>query len=262
MSGYRYDESVVLITGATGGVGQGLCRYFCARGATVLALGRNRELLEQLGNELEENYIPVSVDVTDLPALKDAVRTVTDRTGSVAILLNNAGAASATALANLTPEAWQRDINLNLSGAYHCVETVKEAMFARGEGVIINIGSVNSLSTLGHPAYSAAKAGLISYTKSLAVEYGPKGVRANLLNLGTVKTQAWNERVARNPEIFDDLKKWYPLRNFAEPRDVAAICGFLASADARFITGAIIPVDAGLTAGNPVMASELTLEEF
>ena len=149
MSGYRYDESVVLITGATGGVGQGLCRYFCARGATVLALGRNRELLEQLGNELEENYIPVSVDVTDLPALKEAVRTVTDRTGNVDILLNNAGAASATALANLTPEAWQRDINLNLSGAYHCVETVKEAMFARGEGVIINIGSVNSLSTLG-----------------------------------------------------------------------------------------------------------------
>ncbi len=262
MSGYRYDESVVLITGATGGVGQGLCRYFCERGATVLALGRNRELLERLGNELEENYMPVAADVTDLSALKEAVRSVTDRAGAVDILVNNAGSASATALANLTPEAWQRDINLNLTGAFHCVETVKEAMFVRGEGVIINIGSVNSLSTLGHPAYSAAKAGLISYTKSVAVEYGPKGIRANLLNLGTVKTQAWNERVARNPRIFEDLKKWYPLRNFAEPQDVAAICGFLASTDARFITGAIIPVDAGLTAGNPVMAGELTLEQF
>lgn len=262
MSGYRFDESNVLITGATGGVGQGLCRYFCERGATVLALGRNRELLEQLGDELGENYMPVAVDVTDLPALRKAVGSATDSAGAVDILLNNAGAASATALATLTPEAWQRDINLNLTGAYHCVEMVKEAMFARGGGVIINIGSVNSLSTLGHPAYSAAKAGLISYTKSLAVEYGPKGIRANLLNLGTVKTRAWNERVARNPGIFEDLKKWYPLRNFAEPEDVAAICGFLASADARFITGAIIPVDAGLTAGNPVMAGELTLEAF
>lgn len=262
MDGYRFDESIVLITGATGGVGQGLCRYFCERGATVLALGRNREVLEQLGNELEENYIAVAADVTDLSALKKAVGAMTDRTGAVDILVNNAGAASATALATLTPEAWQRDLSLNLTGAYHCVETVKESMFARGEGVIINIGSVNSLATLGHPAYSAAKAGLTSYTKSLAVEYGPTGIRANLLNLGTIKTQAWNERVARNPRIFEDLKKWYPLRNFAEPRDVAAICGFLASKDARFITGAIIPVDAGLTAGNPVMAGELTLEEF
>lgn len=262
MSGYRFDESIVLITGATGGVGRGLCRYFCERDATVLALGRNRELLEQLGNELGENYMPVVADVTDLSALKEAVGSVTNRIGAIDILVNNAGAASATALATLTPEAWQSDINLNLTGAYHCVETVKEAMFARGKGVIINIGSVNSLLTLGHPAYSAAKAGLISYTKSLAVEYGPKGIRANLLNLGTVKTQAWNERIARNPRIFEDLKKWYPLRNFAEPEDVAAICGFLASADARYITGAIIPVDAGLTAGNPVMAGELALEEF
>ena len=262
MGGYRFDESIVLITGATGGVGQGLCRYFCERGATVLALGRNKDLLEQLGKDLGGNYNPVAVDVTDLYGLKAAVRSVTDKTGDVNILVNNAGAATATALANLTPESWQRDINLNLTGAYHCVETVKEAMFTCREGVIINIGSVNSLSTLGHPAYSAAKAGLISYTKSLAVEYGPKGIRANLLNLGTVKTKAWNERVARNPRIFEDLKKWYPLRNFAEPQDVAAICGFLASADARFITGAVIPVDAGLTAGNPVMAGELTLEEF
>ncbi len=262
MHNYCCKDRVVLITGASGGVGEALCRYFCERGATVLALGRNRDLLQQLVDELGKNYIPVVADVTDLSALQMAVRSITEKTGNVDILLNNAGAATASALANLTPESWQRDLNLNLTGAYHCVETVKQAMLACNEGVIINIGSVNSLSTLGHPAYSAAKAGLISYTKSLAVEYGPKGIRANLLNLGTIKTQAWNERAARNPGIFEELKKWYPLRNFAEPRDVAAICGFLASEDARFITGAIIPVDAGLTAGNPVMAAELTLEEF
>ena len=262
MSGYRFDHGVVLVTGATGGVGQGLCRYFCERGATVLALGRNRDLLEQLAGALGERCIPVGADVTDLSGLKEAVRSATDRTGDVDVLVNNAGAASASALSNLTPESWQRDLSLNLSGAYHCVETVKGAMLAHSKGVIINIGSVNSLSTLGHPAYSAAKAGLASYTKALAVEYGPKGVRANLLNLGTVRTRAWNERAARHPEIFEDLKKWYPLRNFAEPQDVAALCGFLASEDARFITGAVIPVDAGLSAGNPVMAGELTLEEF
>ena len=262
MGGYRFAGKTVLVTGASGGVGQGLCRYFCARGATVLALGRTREALQSLAASLGGHCLPVAADVTDLPALQAAVRPLLDQTGGVDILINNAGAAAATALSRLTPEAWQHDLNLNLSGAYHCVEVVKEAMFSRSQGVIINIGSVNSLSTLGHPGYSAAKAGLISYTKSLAVEYGPRGIRANLLNLGTVRTRAWDEREQKNPGIFDDLKKWYPLRNFPEPCDVAAICGFLASDEARYITGAIIPVDAGLTAGNPVMATELTLEEF
>ena len=262
MEGYRFDNKIALITGASGGVGAGLCRYFCEHGARVLAIGRNPDLLRSVTDALGKDCTPVLADVTDLSALGAAVRAVVEDAGHVEILVNNAGAASAAALSNLTPKAWQQDLSLNLTGAYHCVEVVKEAMLARGEGVIINIGSVNSLLALGHPAYSAAKAGLISYTKSLAVEYGPKGIRANLLNLGTIKTRAWNARVEKNPAIFDELKKWYPLRNFPEPRDVAATCGFLASADARFITGAIIPVDAGLTAGNPPMAGELTLEEF
>lgn len=262
MDGYRFDKKAVLITGASGGVGQGLCRYFCERGANVMAVARNPELLRSVTDKLGKNCIPIVADVTNLSALNTAVRPVTERVGHVEILINNAGAAAATTLSELTPEAWRQDLNLNLTGAYHCVEVVKEAMFDRGEGVLINIGSVNSLLTLGHPAYSAAKAGLASYTKSLAVEYGPKGIRANLLNLGTIRTQAWNVRVEKKPDIFDGLKKWYPLRNFPEPRDVAAVCGFLASDDARYITGAIIPVDSGLTAGNPPMASELTLGDF
>lgn len=262
MAGYRFDERNILVTGAAGGIGRGLCRYFCARGATVLALDRNRDLLERPAADLEQHFVPVVADVTDLSGLKAALSAATGSTGDVDVLVNNAGAAAASSLANLTPEAWQQDLDLNLTGAYHCVEAVKEAMLARHQGVIINIGSVNSLSALGHPAYSAAKAGLISYTRSLAVEYGPRGIRANLLNLGTVRTQAWNERAVGKPGIFEELKKWYPLRNFAEPQDVAAVCGFLASADARFISGAVIPVDAGLSAGNPVMARELTLEEF
>lgn len=262
MDGYRFDNKIVLVTGASGGVGQGLCRYFCARGARVLAVGRKAEALRSMADKLDNNCFPVVADVTDPDALGAAVQGATARLGDVEILVNNAGAATAAALSELTPEAWQRDLDLNLSGAYHCVEVVKGPMLERSRGVIINIGSVNSLLTLGHPAYSAAKAGLTSYTRALAVEYGPRGIRANLLNLGTIRTQAWNARAEKNPAIFEQLKKWYPLRNFPEARDVAALCGFLCSADARFITGAIIPLDAGLTAGNPPMAGELTLEDF
>lgn len=262
MSGYRFDKQVVLITGASGGVGRALCADFCERGATVLALDVDEQALLALTEQMGGACVPVVASVTDLAALSAQVAVATQKTGPVDILVNNAGAAAATAMCNLTPEAWQHDIDLNLTGAFHCVTAVKEAMLERRRGVIINIGTVNAMQALGHPAYSAAKAGLISYTKSLATEYGPYGIRANLINPGTVKTDAWKAREAANPDIFKKLKKWYPLRNFAEPSDVAAVTAFLASEDARIITGAIIPVDGGLSAGNPVLASELTLEQF
>jgi NAD(P)-dependent dehydrogenase (short-subunit alcohol dehydrogenase family) len=135
-------------------------------------------------------------------------------------------------------------------------------MKARRGGVIVNIGSVNALSALGDPAYSAAKAGMISLTQALAMEYGRYGVRVNIVCPGTVSTPVWTERVARNPAILEQLRKWYPLGRVVEPGDVANAVGFLASDAAAAITGVVLPVDCGLTAGNIVMARELTLEDF
>ncbi|MFV3075482.1 SDR family oxidoreductase [Niveispirillum fermenti] len=250
----------VLITGAAGGIGVGLCRHFLDAGARLLALDMDASGLDRLATAMDggERLRVVAVDLTDLAAVRAAVAAF----GSVDILINNAGAAAATALATLTPEAWAHDLGINLTAAYHCVEAVKPAMIARGAGVIVNIGTVNAMTALGHPAYSAAKAGLISYTRSLAIEYGPLGIRANIICPGTVRTQAWNARAERNPEIFTSLRKWYPLRDFPDPSDIAKAAAFLAGDDARMITGVVLPVDAGLTAGNPVMAAELTLEKF
>lgn len=250
----------IMITGAAGGIGVGLCRHFLDKGARVLALDLDATGLDRLAEPLGagDRMQVAAVDLTDLAAVRAAV----EGFGPVDILINNAGAAAATALVNLTPEAWAHDLGINLTAAYHCVEAVKPAMIGRGAGVIVNIGTVNALTALGHPAYSAAKAGLISYTRSLAIEYGPLGIRANIICPGTVRTQAWNARAHRNPEIFTNLRKWYPLRDFPDPSDIAKAAAFLASDDARMITGVVLPVDAGLTAGNPVMAAELTLERF
>jgi NAD(P)-dependent dehydrogenase (short-subunit alcohol dehydrogenase family) len=261
---YNFNKRNVLITGAAGGIGIGLCRAFLDWGATVFALDRDAAGLDAFAASAKhpEALITATVDLTDLSATRQAVNGLTARAGPVDILINNAGAAAATALANLTEQSWQHDLALNLSAAYHCVEAVKMPMLERGRGVIVNIGTVNSLLALGHPAYSAAKAGLVSYTRSLAIEYGPRGIRANIICPGTVKTQAWNARAQKNPQIFDNLKKWYPLRDFPDPADIASAAGFLASDAARMITGVVLPVDAGLTAGNPVMAAELTLEPF
>lgn len=252
----------ILITGAAGGIGVGLCTHFADRGDRILALDLDEAGLAALQAERPTAIHGDTVDLLDPAAVAGAVEAFAGDHGPIDVLINNAGAAAATALANLTPEAWRHDLDINLTAAYNCVEAVKQPMMARRAGVIVNIGSVNAFHALGHPAYSAAKAGLISYTRALAVEYGPHGIRANIICPGTVRTQAWNARAERNPDIFTSLRKWYPLRDFPDPADIAAAADFLSSDAARMITGVVLPVDAGLTAGNPVMAAELTLERF
>lgn len=257
---FDFSSQNVMITGAAGGIGQGLVRYFLAAGATVLATDRDAAGLAGLENTGKLHT--AVADLNDAVAVKAMVEAFVSDHGAVHVLVNNAGAAAATALATLSAEDWAHDLAINLTSAYNCVEAVKARMIAAGKGVIVNIGTVNALLGLGHPAYSAAKAGLISYTKSLAIEYGPLGLRANIICPGTVRTQAWNARAEKNPEIFKSLQKWYPLRDFPNPDDIAAATAFLASDAARMITGVVLPVDSGLTAGNPVMAAELTLERF
>jgi NAD(P)-dependent dehydrogenase (short-subunit alcohol dehydrogenase family) len=258
-----YSGRVVMITGAAGGVGAGLVKFFLRAGAEVVACDHDgasmARLCEQLGSPPALHV--ALADITDAAAIRHAVESAA-ALDAIDTLINNAGGAASTALANLTPQAWEHDLALNLTGAYNCVEALRPAMMQRRRGVILNIGSVNGMTALGHPAYSAAKAGLISYTRSLAIELGPLGIRANIICPGTVRTQAWTERARKRPEIFESLLKWYPLRQLPTAEDIAAAAAFLASDAARSITGVVLPVDAGLTAGNPVLAAELTLERF
>ena len=128
--------------------------------------------------------------------------------------------------------------------------------------MIINIGSVNGVAALGDPAYSAAKAGMISMTRSLAQEYGRFGIRVNIVLPGTVRTPIWDERARKDPSVLRTLERWYPLGRIVEPSDIVNAVAFLASDLAAAITGVALPVDCGLTAGNIVMARELTVEDF
>ncbi|MBB5398676.1 NAD(P)-dependent dehydrogenase (short-subunit alcohol dehydrogenase family) [Paraburkholderia sp. JPY162] len=263
----EYMDRVVLVTGACGGIGSVLCERFVAAGDTVLALDIDAAALQALSARLgahqgADKIVPVAADLGDAAAVQQAVAAAVARRGPVDVLVANAGAALGASLATTDAASWQRDIHLNLNGTYHTVEAVRASMIERQRGVLVLIGSVNGLAALGHPAYSAAKAGLISYTKALAIELGRYGIRANIVCPGTVKTQAWQARVDKNPQVFEELKKWYPLRDFATPDDIADAVLFLASPQARVITGVALPVDGGLMAGNRLMAQELTLESF
>jgi meso-butanediol dehydrogenase/(S,S)-butanediol dehydrogenase/diacetyl reductase len=119
---------------------------------------------------------------------------------------------------------------------------------------------VNALAYYGNEAYSAAKAGIISLTRSLAVRYGPLGIRANAIAPGTLRTPAWEERRQKDPDVFERLAKWYPVGRVGEPEDVVGAALFLASDEAAWISGAVLPVDGGLTAGNMQMVREMMTE--
>ena len=254
---------IVLVTGAAGGIGRTLVYRFVSLGDTVLAQDRAESGLDQVLAECRGStgkVHKIAADLTDATAVLEKIGAAIRTHGTVDILVANAGVATSSTVRKTTIESWHHDVDTNLNGTMHSVQAVIQGMIANGKGNIVVIGSVNALVALGHPAYSAAKAGLISYVKSLATELGPDGIRANIILPGTVRTPIWQEQVSKNPALFDQLIKWYPLRRIVEPNDVAEAALFLASDAAAAITGAVLPVDCGLLAGNRLMASELSLE--
>jgi NAD(P)-dependent dehydrogenase (short-subunit alcohol dehydrogenase family) len=259
-----FKDKVVAITGAAGGIGQSLCRYFLDEGAKIAAIDKNANV-EGLAADLKATAGAFSHAVADISEPTEVARAFTSLTGALGpidILVNNAGGSGHRTFALTDPTGWRREIDGNLNGAYYCAHAAIPGMLAKRGGVIVGIGSVNGLSALGDPGYSAGKAAMISLTRSLAQEYGRFGIRANIVLPGTVRTPLWQQRAAKNPNVLETLRRWYPLGRIVEPIDVARAVGFLASDAASAITGVALPVDCGLTSGNIVMARELTLEDL
>lgn len=256
------DARLTLVTGAAGGIGRALVERFVGGGDRVIAHDRFRDALDAvLGAYEPGRVLPITSELPDLDALNRVLAPVVAEHGPIGAVVANAGSTESPSLAATQPGSWQRDVDANLNAGYCTVEAALAGL-VRTRGNVVFIGSVNGLTALGDPAYSAAKAGLISYARSIAMEYGRHGVRANVVCPGTVKTPIWQARAEANPQVFDDLRKWYPLGDFATPEDVADAVWFLASPQARMISGAVLPVDGGLMAGNRLMAAELTQYPF
>ena len=260
----QFKDKVVAITGAAGGIGQELCRHFGGEGAAIAAIDLSPAVTD-FARTLNDSGIRAEAsiaDIGDANAVAAAFASLQGSLGSVDILINNAGISRAPSLAKTTPQSFADDINSNVTGAFNCCYAVLPGMQEKQGGAIVNVSSVNGLQAFGDPAYSAGKAGMINLTRSLAMEFGRYGIRANAVCPGTVRTPIWDHRIARNPEVLDQLTRWYPLKRVAEPADVVHAVAFLASDAAAAITGVALPVDCGLTAGNLVMTREITLEDL
>ena len=239
------DGRWVLVTGAGGGIGGALVRAVREAGGRVIACDRSAELLAPLGAEHDSVF-----DLTDAAACREALARVTAAVGLPDAVISNAGFTRAETLDQLDEAAWDAEIDINLNGARNLTAPLLGPLRARGRGTFVFVASVNALAHFGNPAYSAAKAGLVAYARAIATEYGRDGLRSNALCPGSVRTAAWDHRIARDPGIVARVSRLYPLGRLVEPREVAEAAVFLASPRSSGITGVALPVDAGLMAGS------------
>ncbi|MGW3412169.1 SDR family NAD(P)-dependent oxidoreductase [Streptomyces sp. NPDC000888] len=247
----RFEGYGVLITGAARGIGAATARRLAEEGAQVLVTDVDFAEAEKTAatiRELGARAEAFTCDVGARASVEAAVAHAVDTFGSLDVLVNNAyGCTPDAPLFEDEPdEVWAHDLDLTLTGAYRCSRAALPHLVASGRGAIVSIGSVNGLQDFGNHAYSAAKAGLVSLTRTLAGHAAPRGVRVNLVAPGTVRTTAWEGRDA-DLEVASGL---YPLGRVGEPEDIAAAVAFLASRDAAWITGTTLCVDGGLLAVN------------
>jgi NAD(P)-dependent dehydrogenase (short-subunit alcohol dehydrogenase family) len=254
-------STVAIVTGAAGDIGRAIAARLGADHDVVLLVDIDLVAAEKAARYLgaTDRFVAVQCDITSQESVAH-MATQAAALGVVKTLVNNAGAARAVSLHDTTQEIWRADLALNLEAAFLCFRAVED-MLKASRGSVINISSVNGTNVFGHPAYSAAKAGLLHFTKLVAVEYGKFGIRSNAVSPGTVRTQAWEIRAAANPNVFEEARRWYPLQRVVDTADVANAVGFLASPLAAAITGVCLPVDCGLTAGQAELARTFSQSE-
>ncbi|PXA99032.1 SDR family oxidoreductase [Nostoc sp. 3335mG] len=244
-SPFRLDGKTVLITGAGGGIGKSLVAVFEEAGARLVGADREAGLLEGL-----PLVRTVLFDQADMAATRAAVSRDIATHGVYDAVVANVGFTRAEHFGMVDDATWASELAINLNGAYALTDPIIAAMAGRGQGAVVFVSSVNAIAHYGNPAYSAAKAGLVAYARAIAVERGHEGVRANVVAPGSVRTPAWDHRLAADPTLLDNVLPHYPLGRMVTPVEVANAALFLCSDAAAGITGVTLPVDAGLTAGN------------
>jgi 3-oxoacyl-[acyl-carrier protein] reductase len=232
------------VTGSTRGIGRAVAGALHAAGAKVAIVGRDAGKATAVAAELGERALGVAADVSSGTAVEQAIATAERGLGPVDILVNNAGITRDNLLLRMSEAEWNEVLQANLTGAFHTTRAVLKGMMKRKQGRIINVASIIGLTgNKGQANYAASKAGLIGFTKSVAKEYGSRGILANAVAPGFIETDMTS---GLPPEARAAMLGGITLGRFGRPEDVAGAVLFLASDLAGYITGQVLVVDGGL----------------
>ena len=239
-------QKVAVVTGGTKGIGQGIVLELASRGFLVYALGRNIPEIGDYTSDsvLAENIRFAKCDVGNFDEVQNVFSEIIKEAGRIDILINNAGITKDTLLMRMKETDWDAVMNINLKGTFNTCKAVARTMMGQRYGRIINIGSVvGTTGNAGQSNYSASKAGLVGFTKSLAGELGSRNILVNLIAPGYIQTDM---TAKLNEEQLATFVNNIPLKRGGLPEDIARVVAFFAGEDSAYVTGQVIHVDGGL----------------
>ncbi len=244
----RFENQVALVTGAGRGIGHAIAIRLAQEGARIASVSRTEANAQRTADEINATRADAAkayaVDVADHAAVQTSGARILEEFGRVDILVNNAGVTRDGLSMRMSTEDWDTVLNTNLKGAFNVVQSVMRAMIKQRSGRIINISSVIGLiGNAGQANYAASKAGLIGFTKSLARELASRGITVNALAPGLIETDMTS---VLPEELRKQILSKIPLGTLGQPDDIASAVAFLASAEAKYITGQVLAVDGGM----------------
>ena len=242
------EGKTALVTGASRGIGKAIALKLAEEGADIAFFySNNEEKAKETIKELEAKNVKalgLKVDVSNSTEVTEAVKTIEKEFGSVDILVNNAGITRDNLLIRMSEEDWEDVLDINLKGAFLTTKAVARKMMKTRYGKIINISSIVGVKgNVGQGNYSASKAGVIGFTKSMAQELASRGIRVNAIAPGFIETDMTD---VLKDEVKTEMLKNIPLGNLGKPEDIANLVVFLASSKADYITGQVINIDGGM----------------
>ena len=244
----RLEGKTVIITGGGSGIGLACTRLFCDEGAQVAIIGRRQDRLESAAKEVGGQVLAVTGDLTNNSDLDRLVTETLTAFGKIDIVVNNGGVFTGSPVHETKDEDWDSIMDVNMRSVFQLTKRVLPHMIERKSGNFIHISSILGLVAVpGVAAYNVSKGALLQFNRSLAVEYGPVGIRSNAVCPGLVKTEM-TEGLMSDEELMKEWSRDYPIGRFGAPQDIANACLYLASDESSFVTGVALPVDGGFTA--------------
>jgi len=244
----KLDQKVSIVTGAGRGIGRGIAEKLASEGAIVVVTDVDEQSAVNTAKELGNGSIGLRVDVTDRDSVAALVAAVAEKFGRIDVLINNAGWDKVGPFVDSDEADWDRVVAINLYGVFNTCKAVLPIMQQQGHGHVVNLGSdAGRVGSSGEAVYSAAKGGVIAFTKAVAREMARSQINVNVICPGPTDTPLFASIGGDNPKLRDALTKAIPLRRLADPRDLANAVAFFASDEASYITGQTVSVSGGLT---------------